>query len=50
MSLINTSKDKAPEVPRVEVHGEEVVINRPNPNNPDEGAEEHKKLPKNKWF
>lgn len=48
MSLINRN-DKQQEVPRVEIQGEDVVINRPD-NKPDEESEDRKKLPKTKWF
>jgi protein tyrosine phosphatase (PTP) superfamily phosphohydrolase (DUF442 family) len=47
MSLIN--RNDKPEVPRVEVQGEEVVINRPD-RQPDEQPEQHQKLPKTKWW
>jgi hypothetical protein len=49
MSLVNRSdRDQQQEVPRVEIQGEEVVINRPDANN-QEKPQERKKLPKNTW-
>lgn len=48
MSLINRSNDKQQEVPRVEIQGEDIVIDRPD-RKPDERPEEHK-IPKTKWW
>lgn len=47
MPLFNRS-DK-PEVPEVEVQGEEVIINREDRNR-DNQPEERKRLPKTKWW
>ena len=48
MALFNRN-DQQQEVPRVEVQGEDVIINRPD-SGPEEEPEERKKLPKTKWF